>query len=69
MFDFHQLLQMSQADHATRACLPRDGIPFHGSRLGAWGSRHAAIRTAICLVQELPNQLPVTLECPDCELI
>lgn len=67
MFTFTELLQMSQADHAVRAAMPRDGVAFTGSELGVWGSRHAAIRTALCLMQEVPNQLPVTLECPDCE--
>lgn len=67
MFTFTELLALSQADHVTRARMPRDGVAFIGSELGAWGSRHAAIRTALCLMQEVPNQLPITLECPECE--
>lgn len=67
MLTFHQLLQMSQADHVTRARMPKEGVAFIGSELGAWGSRHAAIRTALCMMQEVPNQLAVTLECPECE--
>ncbi len=67
MLTFQEVLQMSQADHVARARMPQEGVAHHGSKLGAWGSRHAAIRTALCLMQEVPNQLPVTLECPDCE--
>lgn len=69
MLTFHEVLQMSQVDHTVRATMPREGVAFFGSKLGSWGSRHAAIRTALCLMQEVPNQLPVTIECPDCELI
>lgn len=69
MLTFTEILQMSQADHTVRARMPRDGVAFFGSPLGNWGSRHAAIRTALCLMQEVPNQLSVTLECPECELL
>lgn len=69
MLTFQEVLQMSQADHAKRAAMPRDGVAFFGSPLGSWGSRHAAIRTALCMMQGVPNQLSVTLDCPECELL
>ena len=70
MLTFTQLLNLSQQSNAMRYRAAASGTSTElGSPLGLWGSRHAALRTAISLVQELPNQLDVTLNCHPLELL
>jgi hypothetical protein len=70
MLTFTQLLNLSQQSNAMRYRAAASGASTElGSPLGLWGSRHAALRTAISLVQELPNQLDVTLKCHPLELL
>ena len=66
MLTLVDVLRLSQADHVTRYTVPGDCADY-GTKLGAWGSRHAAIRVALCMMQGAVNTLEVTLECPDCE--
>ena len=70
MLTFHQLLNLSQQSNAMRYRAASGGTSTElGSPLGLWGSRHSALKTAISLVQELPNQLDVTLNCHPLELL
>lgn len=70
MLTFTQLLNLAQESHTLRYRAAANGASTElGSPLGLWGSRHAALRTAISLVQELPNQLDVTLKCHPLELL
>lgn len=66
-YDFYQLLQMSQADHAVRARIPKDATSELGSPLACWGSRHAALRAAISMIQEEMGTIQITFNCPEIE--
>jgi hypothetical protein len=68
-FTFFELLQMSQADHAVRATIPREAEPVMGSKLASWGSRHAALRAAISMIQEEPGTIQITKNCPELEKV
>ena len=68
MLSFQELLNVSQQANASRHLIAGLDASF-GSELGAWGSRKAAIKTALVMMQEVPNQLSVTLQCPESELL
>lgn len=65
----HDLINQSQKNHATRYLAAADLSPSFGSKLGAWGSHHAAIKTAICMLNGTINSLNVTINCPQSELL
>lgn len=65
----HELINQSQRNHATRYKVAADLCPSFGTGLGAWGSHHAAIKTAICMLNGTINSLNVTINCPQSELL
>lgn len=65
----HELINQEQRNHVTRYQVAADLSPEFGSKLGAWGSHHAAIKTAICMLNGTINSLNVTINCPQSELI
>ena len=68
MLTFQDLLNVSQRANASRHLIAGSDASF-GSELGTWGSRKAAIRAALVMMQECPNALCVTLQCPESELL
>ena len=68
MLTFQDLLGISQQANAQRYTIPGDCADY-GTKLGAWGSHKAAVRAALAMMQECPNALCITLQCPESELL